>query len=91
MGCEVNREPRRDITRPLWLFLLREGGYWDARELAQRLTIDATQARSTLRQMWDRGMVKRQVPTAYGKTITYTVDDDCRLPDNLTLREVRNA
>jgi predicted transcriptional regulator len=79
---------RREITKPLWLFLSREGGCWTTRELARSLVLDVTQVCSALRQMFDRGMVKRHVPTEYGKTMAYEVDRHCRIPDNVTLDEV---
>jgi hypothetical protein len=82
-------DEKREVTRPLWLYLLEEGGRWTASELARTLSFEINQACAALSQMHTRGMVKRHVPTEYGKTMAYEVDDSCRLPDNLTLADVR--
>jgi hypothetical protein len=75
-------DEKREVTRPLWLYLLEEGGRWTASELARTLSFEINQACAALSQMHTRGMVKRHVPTEYGKTMAYEVDDSCRLPDN---------
>lgn len=88
---QYERKDRRDLTRPIWLFLLREGGRWTSSEIGKSIGLNTTTVCSSLIQQAERGLVRRHVPTEYGKQITYEVDDTCRIPEGLVLVEVTNA
>lgn len=78
---------KREITKPIWLFLLRERGRWTSAGLAAQLHVDGDVIFASMRQMWDRRMVKRHDT----KPLTYEVDGSCRVPDNVTVFDLIQA
>lgn len=77
-----------DVTRPLWLFLRKEGGRWRANELAKQCALEVTAARAALKAMKDRVQVKRVVDDNHGRAYLYEVDDDCYVPCGIRVKEV---
>lgn len=78
---------KRQLTRPIWLFLLRERGRWTSAGLSEQLHLEVEVTCPAMRQMWERGMVKRY-PT---KPLTYEIDGTCRVPDNVTVFDLIQA
>lgn len=80
------------LTKRAWLHMLAEGGRWSVRDLAMDMGATTGQMQTTLMRMYDLGSVRRhERQDGNDKAITYSVGEDCRLPSNMTLAEVRKA
>lgn len=80
------------LTKRCWLHMLAEGGRWSVRDLAMDMGVTAQNVQNTVTRMHDLGSIKRHEKTeTSGKSITYSVAKDCRLPSNLTLQDLLTA
>ena len=77
------------LPKRIWLFLLREGGWWTAGAIQDALGLERhDNVYAAVRRMSYQGMLERNVPSERGKVITYSVTSACRVPDNVVYSEI---
>lgn len=77
-----------DFTRSIWLWLLNEGGYWTANEIARRTDNTVDDVFDCLVGMARRGLIKKE-KSAQHRWLVYGVDGTCLVPCGLSLGEVQ--
>lgn len=77
-----------DFTKEVWLYLLNEGGYWTARQLATNLKVDIDKILDALHGMERRNLVKKQHGIE-SRRLIYGIDGTCLVPCGLAVAEVQ--
>jgi predicted transcriptional regulator len=75
----------------IWLFLLKEGGRWDAGSIARAIFEDDMSVHQLTRSMAGAGMLKRferQLPKGKNE---YAVTPDCKVPRDVTIAELQRC
>lgn len=80
-----------DENRDLWLWLLRDGGAWTAKDLARELGREPEDIFWRLNQMSQsrRGLVQIMPANAGDRRFRYAVTGTCRVPVGLHVAEVQ--
>ena len=81
----------KDIHRATWLHMLKEGGRWSARELADELGHDSDKVRNALVTLFQGDAVKRYSVPGHFSASNYGVTDDCVAPKFVTIKELSEA
>lgn len=79
-------ERRGELSGKLWLAMLKEGGRWKPKELAQKVREDGVLVSQALNSMVTTGYARRFPRTE--RFFVYGVTPDCRVPMGVTVREV---
>lgn len=79
-----------EFTRTIWLWLLNEGGFWTAAEIARKTEKEVDEVFNCLTAMSrsDRNLVKKQ-QSPHSRRLVYGVDGTCLVPCGLALAEVQ--
>lgn len=72
----------------VWLFLLTEGGHWTSNVLCAELGLRQPALQSALNAMTTRGYAKRARDR---RPFTYRVEADCRVPQGVTVDDLKRA
>jgi Mn-dependent DtxR family transcriptional regulator len=75
------------IIARIWLLMLKEGGRWPARELADKLEIKPASAFMAVNAMAMRGYATRYRLKAARSQYEYGVDEACRVPQGVTVKD----
>ncbi|WP_294767185.1 hypothetical protein [uncultured Rhodoferax sp.] len=76
------------FTREIWLWLLNEGGYWTASEIARRTDNKVEDVFNCLSGMERRDLIKKRKGEKTHRLV-YGVDGTCLVPCGLSLGEVQ--
>ena len=77
-----------EFTKEVWLYLLNDGGYLTARQLATNLKVDIDKILDALHGMERRNLVKKQQGIE-SRRLIYGIDGTCLVPCGLAVAEVQ--
>ncbi len=75
----------------IWLFLLKEGGRWSTREIAEAFGGKIDRVCSLTHAMAGRGFVKRHHKGEYRAQYEYAVDGTCEVPRKVKMSDILEA
>lgn len=78
------------VTKRIWLHMLREGGRWDADEVADLVKGKRPAVVKGLNAMATCGSVKKFSKVA-GKRVQFGVTPDCKIANGVTIAEILAA
>ena len=77
-----------DFTKSIWLWLLQEGGYWTANEIAAQNKLKVDDVFEVLSRMAVRNLIKKR-KSANCRRLVYGVDGTCMVPCGMAVAEVQ--
>lgn len=80
--------PLSDENRMIWLWLLNEGGYWTAREIAQRVGMDPLVVFRRCGAMVRRSLIVSRKGEGQ-RYLSYGVTGTCLVPKGMTVAEAQ--
>ena len=75
-------------TKAIWLWLLHEGGYWTAAEIASMMERSPADIYGCITRLETRGHIKK-LKTENCKKLAYGIDGTCNIPLGLCVAEVQ--
>lgn len=88
MSDEQREEPRGEIGRKVFLFLLREGGWWTVPEIRASTGLDRLGLTPRIGSLVDAGsLVRRETETR----IEFAVKASCIVPMSVTIADLQRA
>jgi hypothetical protein len=85
------QDKRGDLTARLWLFLLKQGGRWQAGDVSRSVLEPSVLVSRMLGEMSRTGNVRQYEVPGMARRFSYGVTGDCKVPRVVRVQDVADC